>query len=82
MSNEKIICLAENCPNNPKTLKELEFFDFPEDPDQRKCWITALKKPAGWQPTEYSKICSVHFVNSGVLFIVARYVNIYKVGEI
>ncbi|XP_018020293.1 uncharacterized protein LOC108676686 [Hyalella azteca] len=54
------VCAANGCTNKP--CKDLEFFDFPENKEQRARWISALQKPDGWQPSVTSKICSVHFV--------------------
>ena len=38
-----------------------QFYRFPRDSERRSKWIAAVKRK-DWQPTEYSWICSSHFV--------------------
>ncbi|KAF2349488.1 Zinc finger C2CH-type [Trinorchestia longiramus] len=63
-SQEMVVCVANGCSNKP--CKDLSFFNFPDNKEQRARWISAIQKPEGWQPSPNSKICSVHFVTRTV----------------
>ena len=41
------------------------FYRFPVDPDQRVKWVAAVNQK-NWSPTEYSSVCSDHFITSKV----------------
>ncbi len=40
----------------------VQFYRFPEDKDRRLKWIAAVARK-NWTPTEYSWICSDHFIS-------------------
>ena len=42
----------------------MQFYRFPADPERKSKWVAAVNRK-GWYPTEYTWICSEHFV-SGV----------------
>ena len=46
-------CLEKGCG--------LQFYRFPLDPDQRRRWVAAVDLKY-WEPSEYTWICSKHFV--------------------
>ena len=59
-------CCAYGCTNRAVSKGESEdavsFYRFPKGPEERRRrWILAVKRE-NWQPTEHSRICSVHFV--------------------
>ena len=41
---------------------QVSFFRFPVDTQQRDRWIAALRRE-DWLPTQYSRVCSAHFVS-------------------
>ena len=55
-------CAVSDCQNrqgrNPKS-----YYRFPSDPERRRLWTAALKKPFGWQPTNSCRVCSDHFIS-------------------
>lgn len=67
-------CCVVGCHNNSKNAQKKEppvkFYRFPGkwyQEEQRKAWINAVRRvnPDGtaWQPKEWSRICSNHFVD-------------------
>ncbi|XP_019855499.1 PREDICTED: uncharacterized protein LOC109584257 [Amphimedon queenslandica] len=54
-------CCAVNCNNRSKKGLGISFFCFPTDPAKRERWIAAIKRD-NWSPSEYSRVCSRHFV--------------------
>ena len=54
-------CCAVGCSNVYKKGCGLPFYHFPVDPDRRRRWIAAVDRK-GWEPTEYTWICSEHFI--------------------
>jgi hypothetical protein len=40
----------------------LSFCRFPADTERRRLWISAINRK-GWEPNEYSYVCSAHFVS-------------------
>ena len=38
-------------------------FRFPTNPDQRNKWISAIRRD-NWSPSEYSRLCSDHFLTA------------------
>ncbi len=64
-----VYCCAVNCHQNTSSNHDkVKFFRFPaRNKEQRELWIKAVNrvdvngKP--WQPSQYSRICSLHFVN-------------------
>lgn len=55
-----ISCCAFGCTNR-QGKAGIKFFRFPKDVERRKKWIVAIKRQ-NWTPTEYSRVCSAHFV--------------------
>ena len=55
-------CCAANCSNVFTNGSEVKFYRFPLDPEQKAKWIAAINRK-DWYPTEYSWICSEHFVS-------------------
>ena len=55
-------CCAANCTNVFKKGSEVHFYRFPSDPERKAKWIAAINRK-DWYPTEYSWICSEHFVS-------------------
>ena len=53
-------CAAIGCNSSARKSKGISFHQFPQDPTMRLKWITAMKRE-GFQPTQYSLVCSVHF---------------------
>ena len=54
-------CCAVGCSNRFYKGCGLHFYHFPADAHRRNCWIAAVNRK-DWQPTEYTWICSCHFV--------------------
>lgn len=54
-------CCAVGCTNRKTKGSTLSLYRFPADSDRRNRWISAISRK-DWHPTEYSYICSAHFV--------------------
>ena len=54
-------CCAPNCTNAFIKGSGIKFYHFPTDPERKQQWITAVNRK-NWHPTEYTWICSEHFV--------------------
>ena len=54
-------CCAVGFSNVYKKGCGLQFYRVPVDPDRRRRWIAAVDRK-GWEPTEYTWICSEHFI--------------------
>ena len=54
-------CVVVNCRNRSSKESSTKFFRFPADKEQTERWIAAVKRK-NWCPTEYSRVCSDHFV--------------------
>ena len=54
-------CCAVGCSNRFRKGCGLQFYRFPVDSDRRDRWIAAVSR-RNWQPTEYTWLCSCHFV--------------------
>ena len=54
-------CCAVGCSNKFFKGCGLQFYRFPADTEKRNRWIAAVSR-SNWQPTEYTWICSCHFV--------------------
>lgn len=52
---------AVGCTNRKIKGSTLSFYRFPADSDRRSRWISAISRK-DWHPTEYSYVCSAHFV--------------------
>lgn len=63
-------CCVVGCTNGQQKCKgqNIHFFRFPKSGSQRELWISKVnrieKNGKPWQPTESSRICSVHFLNN------------------
>jgi len=55
-------CCAVGCRNVYKKGSGIQFYRFPTDPDRRQKWISAVSRE-DWTPSEYSWICSEHFIS-------------------
>ena len=55
-------CCAPGCENCWSKGSGLSFYHFPADPVRRAQWGAAVSRK-NWEPTEYSRLCSVHFVS-------------------
>ena len=54
-------CCAVGCHNVYTKGCGLQFYRFPVDPDRRRQWVAAVDRK-DWEPTEYTWLCSAHFV--------------------
>ena len=54
-------CCTVGCHNVYKKGSGIHFYRFPTEPDRRAKWVSAIHRE-GWVPTEYSWLCSEHFV--------------------
>ena len=54
-------CCAVGCTNRILKGSGIQFYRFPSDCERRERWKTAIHHD-DWEPTEYSYVCSVHFV--------------------
>ena len=55
------ICYAFGCSNVYRKGCGLQFYRFLVDSDRRRQWVAAIGRK-DWAPTDYSWICSEHFV--------------------
>ena len=55
-------CCAFGCFNRCTEGTKLQFNRFPTDTERRNRWIAAVKRVA-LKPTEYSRLCSAHFIS-------------------
>lgn len=53
-------CCAIGCSNR-QGKPGVKFCRFPADKERREKWIAAIRR-VGWTPTEYSRICTDHFI--------------------
>ena len=53
-------CCAYGCTNR-QGMADIKFFHFPRDEERRSKWIAAIKRQ-NWTPSEYSRLCSAHFI--------------------
>ena len=54
-------CCAVGCSNVYRKGSGVKFYRFPSDPERKAKWIAAVRRE-NWTPTEYTWICSQHFV--------------------
>ncbi|XP_055058158.1 THAP domain-containing protein 11 [Misgurnus anguillicaudatus] len=60
-------CCVPGCYNNSHRDRELRFYTFPKDPDQREIWLKNISRAgvsgcfSTFQPTTGHRVCSVHF---------------------
>ncbi len=54
-------CCAVGCSNRFSKGCGLHFYRFPVNPQRKNSWIAAVNRK-DWQPTEFTWICSTHFV--------------------
>lgn len=58
-----VLCEAWNCDNNSEDCPDATFHKFPLDsPTLLKAWVHNVNRPAPWQPTGNSVLCSDHFL--------------------
>ena len=55
-------CCAVCCVNRLTKGSSLSYYRFPTDNDRRRRWISAINRK-DWHPTQYSYVCSAHFVS-------------------
>ena len=55
-------CCAVGCSNVYRKGSGIHFYRFPVDLERRNKWIAAVNRQ-NWNPTEYTWICSEHFVS-------------------
>ena len=55
-------CCAPGCENRWSKGSGLSFYRFPVDPIRGAQWVAAVSSE-NWEPTEYSWLCSAHFVS-------------------
>jgi hypothetical protein len=72
-----ISCIACGCANR-QGKPGLKFFRFPKEKERRSQWIAAVKRE-NWCPSEYSRLCSAHFitgksVQSEVVLLIVVYI--------
>jgi hypothetical protein len=62
-SQERMVksCCAVGCTNRSTKGNTVPFYRFPADTERRRLWISAINRK-GWEPNEYSYVCSAHFV--------------------
>ena len=55
-------CCVPGCKSRRKDCKtpDVHFYRWPAEIERRALWLAALKRQ-GWEPTEYSRMCSLHF---------------------
>ena len=73
-------CCASGCVNGFCKGNGIKFYRFPVDVDRRRRWIAALSRK-DWQPSEYSWLCSVHFVTGTVSLYYYYDINTCIYGE-
>ena len=56
-------CKSGYASANSPTTKKISFFAFPKNNDLRNAWTRACHRQ-GFEPTEHSRICSLHFEES------------------
>ena len=59
-------CVVYQCFNRQNKCtkdRKLRFFRFPKNKRKRTAWVKAINRK-DWQPNEYSRICSDHFVDN------------------
>lgn len=54
-------CCAVGCHARFSKGCGLQFYRFPRESEKRRLWIAALSRK-NWEPTQYSWICSNHFI--------------------
>ena len=70
-------CCAFGCTNRKTKDSQKQFFRIPADPDQRQRWIAAINRD-NWSPTEYSRLCSDHFIEGNLSVVVlCRYTVLF-----
>uniref|UniRef100_A0A1E1WXJ3 THAP-type domain-containing protein n=1 Tax=Amblyomma aureolatum TaxID=187763 RepID=A0A1E1WXJ3_9ACAR len=58
-----VLCEAWNCGNDSENCPDATFHKFPLDsPALLKAWVHNVNRPAPWQPTANSVLCSDHFL--------------------
>ena len=73
-------CCAPGCVNRFCKGNGIKFYRFPVNIDRRRRWIAAVNRK-DWQPSEYSWLCSVHFVTGMVPLYYYYDLNSHIYGE-
>lgn len=55
-------CCAVGCVKRFSKGSGIHFYRFPENTERRARWVAAVGRK-NWEPTEYSWLCSTHFVS-------------------
>jgi len=55
-------CCVYKCNNEFEKGNGLHFYHLPSDKSRRLAWIAAISRK-GWSPTEFSLVCSDHFIS-------------------
>lgn len=60
-------CCVPRCSSGYSSVKnprkKISFFQFPKGADERHKWLRAIRR-TDYVPTDYSKVCSLHFVDT------------------
>ena len=67
-------CVVVGCTNRWGKQTGRIFFQFPVDESQRLKWIVAVNRK-DWSPTEYSCVCSDHFISGKLYQIIPNTLN-------
>ena len=65
-----LTCTVPGCTSRKDKCPEKKFFRFPEDKARKEKWISAIGRK-NWHPTEYTRICSDHFM-TGMFLTLGR----------
>ena len=61
-------CAVVDCKNRYSKEGNKKFYPFSADKDREQIWVAALNRKH-WSPTEYSRVCSDHFVTGKIILI-------------
>ena len=59
-------CAVVDCKNRYSKGGKKKFYRFPAEKDRRHIWVAALNRK-NWSPSEYSRVCSDHFVTGKII---------------
>ena len=63
-------CYIVGCAQRQNKAKNISLHRIPSFPEEkRKQWINAIKRKEPWTPTQFSRVCSLHFLQ-GKLFLI------------
>ncbi|KAL0861259.1 hypothetical protein ABMA27_008821 [Loxostege sticticalis] len=78
------ICIIKSCRNQTTKRKEktnITFHKVPADPVAAQKWIEQIRLSRNdptWTPSEYTRICSAHFLESDLYNTNGGYVRLHK----